>query len=73
MKKFISMMFFVSIFASSAQAITWYDGGVLFGNVCRYGMYYTEYPTVYGIPVGSSCIVRDAYGAPIYNGVVTAE
>jgi hypothetical protein len=60
---------------SSANAATWYVGGVLFGNVCRTadGLYYTIYPIANGQPIGTSCPVRNPAGVVIAYGVVTAE
>ena len=59
--------------AAFAGAQTWYVGGVLFGNVCRSGAYYTVYPIQNGQPVGSVCPVRDGYGIIIAVGTVTNE
>lgn len=58
---------------TSASATTWWVNGVLFGNVCRAGAYYTVYPLHNGQPVGTSCPVRDPYGYVIAQGVVTTE
>lgn len=52
-----------------ASAATWWIGGTLYGNVCRYGPYYMTFA---GGPVGSPCSVMNAYGAWI-NGQVTNE
>jgi len=57
----------------TAQATTWYVGGVLMGNVCRNGAYYFIYPISYGQPVGSSCPVRDGAGNVIGSGFVSNE
>jgi hypothetical protein len=56
-----------------ANATTWWINGVLFGNVCRNGIYFTVYPLANGQPVGSSCPVRDGYGNIIAQGIVTNE
>ena len=59
--------------AAFAGAQTWYVGGVLFGNVCRNGAFYTVYPPAMGQPVGTACPVRDGYGNVIAYGIVTNE
>ena len=60
--------------AAYAGAVTWYaPNGVLMGNVCRNGAYYTVYPVSMGQPVGSLCPVRDGNGVIIATGVVTNE
>jgi hypothetical protein len=56
-----------------ANATTWWQYGVLYGNVCRSGIYFTVYPLANGQPVGSVCPVRDGYGNIIAQGVVTNE
>ena len=56
-----------------ADADTWFVGGVMYGNVCRNGVYFTVYPMQMGQPVGTSCPVRDNYGNVIGYGVVIAE
>lgn len=58
---------------SSASAVTWWVNGVLYGNVCRSGIYYTIYPIHMGQPVGTLCPVRDIYGNIVLTGRVTAE
>ena len=74
MKKLVTLLFITSmLMASSAQAVTWYVDGVLFGNVCRNGAYYTVYAIYNGQPVGSACPVRDPHGYVIAQGEVTAE
>ena len=60
-------------FGGIANATTWWANGVLFGNVCRNGIYFTVYPLANGQPVGSSCPVRDGYGNIIAQGMVTNE
>lgn len=57
----------------SANAVTWWNNGILYGNVCRNGLYYTVYPTYMGQPVGTLCPVRDVYGNIIGQGTVTNE
>lgn len=57
----------------AANATTWWVNDVLFGNVCRNGIYFTVYPLANGQPVGSACPVRDGYGNIIARGVVTNE
>jgi hypothetical protein len=57
----------------SAGAVTWWVNGVLYGNVCRNGFYYTVYPIYMGQPVGTTCPVRNQFGQVIMPGVVTAE
>lgn len=72
--KTLKLMFVVMVLSVGlANATTWYQGGVLYGNVCRNGVYYTVYPISMGQPVGTACPVRDAYGNIIGTGIVTAE
>ena len=59
--------------AAFAGAQTWYVGGVLFGNVCRNGAFYTVYPIQNGQPVGTSCSILDGYGRIIGVGYVSNE
>lgn len=56
-----------------AQAQTFVLDGVLMGTVCRYGPYFTRYPSVDAQPVGSACPIRDNFGDIIGRGVVTDE
>jgi hypothetical protein len=57
-----------------AGAVTWYaPNGVLYGNICRNGAYYTAYPLSMGQPVGTVCPIRDAYNNIIGTGVVSNE
>ena len=72
MRKFF-MLAVILLGVSMANATTWYQNGVLYGNVCRAGAYYTVYPIANGQPVGTSCPVRDGYGTIIAYGFVTAE
>lgn len=72
--KTLKLMFVIMVLSVGlANATTWYQGGVLYGNVCRSGAYYTVYPIAMGQPVGTACPVRDGYGNVIGTGVVTAE
>lgn len=57
----------------SASAATWWVNGILFGNVCRNGLYYTVYPVHMGQPVGTVCPVRDSYGNIVMQGLVSNE
>lgn len=57
----------------SANAVTWWVNGVLYGNVCRNGAFYTVYPINMGQPVGSLCPVRNNAGYIIGQGIVTDE
>lgn len=59
--------------AASAQAMTFWQGGLLMGTVCRYGLYFTAYPVHMAQPVGTSCPVRDNFGNIVGFGVVTSE
>ena len=72
MKKITTLVLLVTL-AAYASAATWWVGGVLYGNVCRNGYYYTVYPTHMGQPVGTTCPVRDNNGYIIGTGVVTNE
>ena len=74
MKKFVTLLFItLMLIASSAQSVTWYVDGILFGNVCRNGGYFTVYSIYNGQPVGTACPVRNDYGVVIAYGVVTIE
>ncbi len=59
--------------AISASAGTAWINGVLYGNVCRNGLYYTVYPAHMAQPVGTTCPVRDSYGSIIGYGTVSNE
>jgi hypothetical protein len=59
--------------AGIANATTAWINGVLYGNVCRSGYYYSVYPWANAQPVGSACPVRDVYGNIIAQGIVTNE
>lgn len=72
MKKIIISILTATMF-TSASAVTWWHNGVLFGNVCRNGVYFTVYPERSGQPVGSTCPVRDSFGNILGYGLVTAE
>lgn len=72
MKKVV-IGFLAAAALSSASAATWWVNGVLFGNVCRSGLYYTVYPIHMGQPVGTICPVRDAFGNIIMQGIVSNE
>lgn len=58
---------------TGAQAATWYSGGILYGNVCRSGFFYTVNPFMNGQPVGSTCPVRDVFGNFVTWGTVSYE
>lgn len=72
MKKII-ISAIIALVCSASSATTWWYNGVLFGNVCRSGVYFTVYPYNAGQPVGSSCPVRDSFGNIIGYGLVTTE
>lgn len=57
----------------TANAVTTWVNGTLYGNVCRAGLYYTVYPVSASQPVGSFCPVRDGLGNIILTGTVTNE
>ena len=59
--------------AALAGAQTWYYAGVLYGNICRNGAYYTVYPISAGQPVGSVCPLRDNLGNIVGTGYVSNE
>jgi hypothetical protein len=63
----------LAITLTSANAVTWWQNGYLFGNVCRAGLYYTVYPMSMGQLVGTSCPIRDNSGNIIGTGVVSNE
>lgn len=73
MKKFIAAIALAAAAMSSANAVTFYHYGTLYGTVCRAGLYFTVYPVQAAQPVGSFCPVRDPYGYVIATGRVTAE
>lgn len=58
---------------TQATAATFWSGGVKYGNVCRYGMYFTVYDIRYAQPVGTRCAVLDDWGNTRFHGVVTNE
>ncbi len=57
----------------SASAATWWVNGVLYGNVCRNGIFFTVYPIQMGQPVGTICPIRDSYGNIVGQGLVSNE
>lgn len=72
-KSLIAIAAVLTLVASIADASTWYVGGVLYGNICRSGVYYTVYPIANGQPVGSICPIRNDYGQIIGTGFVSNE
>jgi len=72
-KKMLAVALLLLGVGGIANAATWWYSGVLYGNVCRSGFYYTVYPAANGQPVGSACPVRDGYGNIVAQGVVTNE
>ena len=74
MKYFRIVLFMlIALMSFNASATTWYFNGVLYGNICRSGYYYTVYPIAYGQPVGSQCPIRDQYGNFVMWGLVSNE
>jgi hypothetical protein len=67
----LAALLFFGVTLMNAQ--TWFVNGVLYGNVCRNGAYYTVYPISMGQPVGTACPVRDNYGTIIGYGYVSNE
>ena len=63
----------VALCTLTAHADTWYVNGVLMGNVCRNGVYYTVYPYSMAQPVGTSCPIRNGYGNIVGYGYVSNE
>ena len=59
--------------SSVASASTWWHNGLLYGNVCRSGAYFTVYPSYNAQLVGSSCPVRDGFGNVVLWGYVSDE
>jgi len=57
----------------TASAATFWVNGVLFGNVCRSGPYYTVYLYQDAQPVGTTCAVRNQWGYVIGYGRVSNE
>ena len=72
MKKLI-LASLAALATSSSFAYTFWVNGVLYGTVCRNGIYYTSYPSSMAQPVGTSCPVRDYYGNILGYGIVTNE
>ena len=72
MKKILAVIMLLSVIAS-ASAATWWYNGVLYGNVCRNGYYYTVYPRHQAQPVGSNCLIRNNYGNVVGEGIVSNE
>ena len=71
MKKILVALAAVTAMASASAATQWVNG-VLYGNVCRMGSYYTVYHHA-SQPVGTTCPIRNDYGGIIGYGVVTNE
>ena len=59
--------------ATVSHADTFWRNGVLFGNVCRAGQFYTVYPYNMAQPVGTSCPVRNNNGFIVLYGTVSEE
>jgi len=74
-KLLLASLIALSSFAavSTAQADTWYVNGVLVGNICRNGVYYTVYPYSMAQAVGTSCPLRNGYGQIVGWGYVSNE
>lgn len=72
MKKILTAVA-LSITMFSAHALTFWHNGVLMGNVCRNGAWYTVYPLQMAQPIGTTCAVRDVYGNFMAYGIVTNE
>lgn len=63
----------LALAASSAMAMTFWVNGVLYGTVCRNGVYFTAYPQHMAQPVGTNCPIRDNFGNIMGYGIVTSE
>ena len=61
------------IMATTGHALTFWSNGVLYGTVCRIGIYFYSYPVSMAQPVGTMCPVRDSWGNIIATGTVTNE
>ena len=72
MKKVIAIVL-VALAAGSAFSATWWVNGVLYGNICRNGIYFTVYPANMAQPVGTTCPMRDSYGNIVGQGYVSNE
>lgn len=72
MKKLLLTIAIAAAAASASAATFWYNG-VLMGNVCRSGIYYTVYPIQNAQAVGSSCPLRDNFGNVVGWGFVSNE
>ncbi len=60
--------------APASYASTWIGyGGLLYGNICRNGLYFTVYPFAMAQPVGSSCPIRNSFGTVVGYGIVSSE
>jgi hypothetical protein len=73
MKKILAVLALCLGISNVANADTWYVNGVLYGNVCRSGIYYTVYPYSAAQPVGTSCPIRNGYGYIVGYGFVSNE
>jgi hypothetical protein len=73
MKIKMTVLVLLLLTAAIASATTWYQNGILYGNVCRNGVYYTVYPVAMGQPVGTVCPIRDVYGNVVGTGLVSNE
>ena len=63
-----------SIFVSQAKADTFVaPDGVVFSNICRYGVFFSVYPIENAQPLGTSCAILNGYGVPIGYGLVSVE
>lgn len=63
-----------SIFSAPAKAETFVaPDGIVFSNVCRYGVFYTVYPLEAAQPLGTSCAILNEFGAVIGYGLVSTD
>jgi hypothetical protein len=72
-KNALALAFVLLGVGGMANATTRWINGVLWGNVCRNGIYYTVYPWANAQPVGTACPVRDNFGNIIGQGAVSDE
>lgn len=68
MKKIIATLALFMATLSPVQSATVYENGVLYGNICRAGLYYIVLPFA---PVGTACYID--YAGVRWFGSITAE
>lgn len=60
--------FAIGLFANNASAATFWQNGILYGNICRAGIYYIVLPFA---PVGTPCYID--FAGTRWHGAISME